>query len=401
MAVYIVIFCLVSFCSVWFDGLRRSPSWKGKWLVYWGLCLVLTLVAALRFRLGVDTIRFGHDYSLIHPLAQLSAADFRIENYDPGYVLLASLLRSITPSFLLMQAVCAVFINFTLFRFFRQSTSRPFLAVWIYLVAYFLPFNMEIMRASIAIGLFLLAWPSFRSRRWWLYYLLTFAATLMHFSAFILLFLPILRNPFFRALFRPGWPAFICAAAMLLIGWVLAEYWTEIFAPLGRVYWRFIQVVDDYKTFNFVGCQLNWKGIAGLLTFVVLYPVAAIFLSRKPRPLLDLLTMCWIYITIISINIPVFGRFAVFFIPAAIALVSDWAFSPWRKGTGLGDRPGPVFWLVYAALFMGWQARQLYSVYEPMHMRVYQTYVPYSSVLNPFEDPDREEIFELIFPFER
>ncbi len=155
------------------------------------LCITV-LVFGLRYRVGIDTIRYETIFNDIPTLSKLNASVFSETAYAPLFVILVSLCKSVINDYVFFQFTHALIINLCLFRFFKERSVNPFASVFIYFIISCVYFNTEILRESLAISIFALNYKNLEKKRWLKYYLLAIVSLGFHYSAIIIFFVPLL-----------------------------------------------------------------------------------------------------------------------------------------------------------------------------------------------------------------
>lgn len=160
--------------------------------IFFILCVYayLVLLMGLRFRVGIDTLNYMSSYDSVPELKKVFDIDFSTARFEPGYILLCSLCRSITPDFWLLQCVHSLILNGCVFYFLHKNTTNIFTGICVYIILCWLYFNTEIIRESLAISIFLLNIENLKRRRWGWYYLLCIISISFHYSALITVFFP-------------------------------------------------------------------------------------------------------------------------------------------------------------------------------------------------------------------
>ena len=389
--VYLCTLVALLLCSWLYDCRRTLPLRNACFRV---LCAVLTLMAALRFRVGMDSIAYESLYQSLPSLGSLSLSDFAASRFEPGWLLLCALLRSTSPEFLLLQLVHAVFVNWAVCRFIRRSSSHPFIALSLYFLILFIPLSTEILRQSVAIAIFLTAWPLLRDRHFTAFSILILIASTFHISALPLLLLPAIALPGLRRLFMPGpWtalPLSLSIAGGLLFFHFLPEI-LEALAP-------HIRRADAYARLPQSLALLNWKGM--LLAFLksAAIPLLALWMLRDSRNAgtsrrfgFSLWSMSLLYCCAALFALPCVAamRMSLYLLPFAFPLVADAALcNGLRHHIRIARTPAA------ALLSLIWIMPNLYSYYIPVGagtpFRTYMAYYPYIHILNPQELPQRE-----------
>lgn len=190
--IYIILFVIFLLLSIIYDyyGVK-----KNKIYAYWLSVFLLIVVAGFRYHVGLDSIRLEEWYRSCPNIFELSI-DFIFEDrrFQPLWIIFCSLLKTITPDFVLLQFVQSALVNILIFNFIKKKTAYIFSAVLIYFLLAYLLFNFEIMRESLAVATSLFAVLNLEKKKWTQFLILSFIAFLLHMSAIILLIFPLVYN---------------------------------------------------------------------------------------------------------------------------------------------------------------------------------------------------------------
>lgn len=194
----IYLFLIIIFCLPFFFR-HKVPFLASKYW-YWGECILLILVAGLRLVVGGDTQTYMSDYDRYPTLDEFTIFHFALFRYQPLWILLNVLAKTIYPEFYVLQLILACVVNPVTFYIIQKETDKKFEVAVVFLLFQFLYFNCEIMRDSISICIFYFAFGFLIKHKWLPYYGLCFLAFLFHDAAlfyFIIPFLlPILTKEF-------------------------------------------------------------------------------------------------------------------------------------------------------------------------------------------------------------
>lgn len=185
--IYLAILALLMFLSFRYDICGKKDN-KEQW--YFIVLCVFILFAGLRWRVGVDTMRylyfFYHDYPTL--------SDFSFEEYyigkDPFFVLLNSFVKSIGGRFYVVQLIQAAFVNTLILNYFKKHCQYIFTCCMFYFLLSYISFSMEIMRASFSIVICLYAFDYFIEKKWIKGYALLLVATMFHAQALVVFLFP-------------------------------------------------------------------------------------------------------------------------------------------------------------------------------------------------------------------
>lgn len=180
---------LIAVTGIFFDK-RMSPAFRKSYLLI--LCLYVILVIGFRYKVGLDTIGYMKYYSRMPDLAHFfSPYTFSKFRFEPGYLFICALCKSISPEFWLLQMVVGAITNGCIFIFFYKYCRNVFIGIALYLLLHALYFSTEIMREGMAVGIFLLNVENLFKKKWLNFYLLSLLSIMFHYSAIVTLFFPL------------------------------------------------------------------------------------------------------------------------------------------------------------------------------------------------------------------
>lgn len=376
--IYIIIFAVLLTFTFIFDysnkGTIRNQSVGAAYVISF---VILTFLVGLRYRVGTDTLSYMDEYNK-YPISYFK------DKYLIGWYLFIALCKSLHLSFTFVQLVLAFFTNIAVFSFLKRYSRHLFSSILLYYVVVFPILNFEILRQAVCISIFLLTFSFLENKQYLKYYLYIGIACLFHYSALLLLFLPLITwIPFNRRTMR----AFL---VLLLIVMVLAPVLKNQIYQLSmglsfledRAFYYFSEV-DAEESFSAVSYIMN-------LTLNVVIPLCFIrFRLYSDRITGPFLIMCMfsIIIYLISLYMPIIYRLNNYFQLFSLVLFVD--FFNWFRSRIRG-KPFLVFF-VCLLLFIGVKAR-LYFAQDENGTPVYYHYYPYSSVFNEFKVVQRERI---------
>ena len=166
-------------------------------LYYWLECFVLILFMGLRYYVGGDTMGYMAKYEFVSPITRMTYLDFLISDFQPLWVVLQCFCKYVNEDFYVLQLFISSFINIAVFWVMKKYSANEFIAVFLYLLTCMLNYNCEILRASIAIGIFYIAYEQLLNHNFIRYYALVIVAILFHDQSILLLIIPFVI-PFMR-----------------------------------------------------------------------------------------------------------------------------------------------------------------------------------------------------------
>lgn len=115
----------------------------------------MILISGLSYRLGTDVVNYISRFNNIN----IQEDFFPLTKYEDeyGWLALNYYCKSVLPDFVLVKLVISIFVNTTVFWFFRSHSRNFFTCVLLYYLFQYWNFNFEILRESISISIFLIA----------------------------------------------------------------------------------------------------------------------------------------------------------------------------------------------------------------------------------------------------
>lgn len=373
---------------------------------YVALCISFILIAGLRYRIGGDSIGYENSFETFPTLAQLANYKFSSTRFEPGFLVLGSISKTISDDFMVFQLIHATIVNGVIFWFVAKNTQNKFIAITIYAIYQYFNLNTEVLREALAVSCFLLAWPAFRDGKWFIYYAIMLLGTTFHISAFITFLLPLFTLPGISKGFRLGVQTiFICIAVFI------------VFYFVQRKFFGFIQSLDAgdalqsradlYAKSSYGGMNLNIFGILETSLKTIFLPAAALYclkqrykdsLNPADRSWIDrieILIVTGIYFAVITIPIFIAGRFNNYVSLFNFVAIASCFFATIRlKKKSI--RLSGLYWSFILFCVLGIGYKGLFApTFKSTTNKRYMLYYPYSSRLNPQNDPNREEILRV------
>ena len=367
---------------------------KGKLLWWIVMLVVLILISGMRYKMGTDSIKYENYYNWMHSITELKPADFQNTRFAPLYIILSSLCRTISSDFILLQFVLAIIVNTTIFYFLWNNSRHPYMAALLYLFFLYINLNMEVLRESLAVSVFLWSWPSFYKRKWIKYYMYCVLGFFFHISSLVMIFLPMLQIPFIKRLLLPGMHTLIMVP-LILIGSFVANYYFFDIIQLIAITDNMANRAEFYSGTRLSGNTLNILGSLMLMFKYAIYPLVALYFLRKLKAdsspkmeQIQVMTMVSLYVGLVTIGITMFLRFNNYFLFFPFVVISDWTYSYLTFKKKL-VRFSFVQWIIILLPLFGCQFMTYMANYNKSgSLKVYNMYYPYSNRLD--EDVSRE-----------
>lgn len=401
--IYFIILFLLLFCIYYFDYAKHKRLFNPT---YWAFCVILVAVAGLRYRIGNDSIVYENYYAHFPTLPELFSFNFRSIRYEPGFIIFASIPRTITSDFTLLQFFEAAVVQVVISWFIVKNTKNRFLCLTIYYVVMYLYLTTEILREALAMSCFLLAWPYFRDGKWIKYYLLTLLATTFHTSAILLLLLPLFWLPGIRGIFMLGKKTIIIGAGIFLLA-LFVQLKFYHFIDFIAITQRMSDRADAYSKVGIGGNILNMIGMIDIFIRYALYAILALWVyknkikfhkikgkAKETAKKMEFMVMWQVYIALISMSIFILLRFSNYFCMFTFVMISS-IYLGEIDFKGKVYKLRPVYWnlllLPFFFLNFYWYVR---PINKARTIPYYAKYFPYSSRLNPEIDTQREAAFK-------
>lgn len=374
--VYLLVFMiLLMFVLIYDTSTYGTKKCEGANSAMLFALIMLSLLAGLRYRVGTDTLAYMDEYEK-YPISYFK------DMYLWGWYALMAICKSLNLSFYFIQLILAFFINFAVFKFLKRYSAHFFSALLLYYVLIYPALNFEILRQSVCVAFFLLSFSYLERRDYVTYYIMIGAACLFHYSAILLLFIPLLTLiPVNR---KSIWGFVILSFLVIVFSSLMKERIYELSKGISileaRAYYYFSDV-DTQESFSLISFAFN-------LILNVLIPLFIIIrhcYSYKITSGYIVICMFSMIIYIVSAYMPIIYRFNNYFQLFNIVLFVD-LFS-WTR-THFRMKPYFVF-VVCLLLFLGVKSRVYFG--NDDGRRVYYHYYPYSCIFNEFKVPQREQ----------
>ena len=379
--IYFLIFVFLLLLVLNFD-LSRSKSNGNFWYRVAGLTLIL--VSGLRYKVGGDTLAYFDFFDSYPLITELKGYDFLNSRWDPMWVVISSISKSIFNDFTFFQLIHSIFINVVIFRFIKQNTQFKFTAVLVYYLFFYLYFNTEIMRESLAVSMFLLAYPYFKQKQWLKYYCLAIIAFLFHSSAIVTLLFPVFR-----------YIAFSKKSVIILLGvFVLLNMATYIIPSALNFLLVSDRLSERFEIYSEL--KVEWRGMLQIFMLYGLFPFMVLYFNKRilKRPEM-FKEMYFLYFSIITVVIVVsgFARIINYLAPFMLVIYADVIMISVRKKVFM-EQTNFVVMLIFIITFIPKinYYRLDMSRFYPGTVK-FNMYYPYSSALFPQEYPFREILF--------
>lgn len=153
MGVYIILFFLIISFIIIYD-LRVRKQCRSKQSFYF-CCIILALVAGLRYHIGSDTANYIDYFEAVPNLVDF----FRVLDLQalsqPLWFLFLSVVKTLFKDFLALQLIHAFIVNLLIGKFIYNQCNKPFISLLAYYCCCWWNFSFEIMRESLCVAIYL------------------------------------------------------------------------------------------------------------------------------------------------------------------------------------------------------------------------------------------------------
>lgn len=386
-------------------------------LLYYGILLIMFIcITGFRYRLGGDSILYENYFDWSPKISDLTPAYFTTSRFAPGYLIFQAGVRSLTDDFMWFQLIHATIVCSIIFWFFYSNTRKPFVAILLFYIMLYFVMLMEAMRESLAVCMFMIAWPYFRDGKWIKYYICAAIAFNFHISSTFMLLLPLLLLPGIRNMFVFGKRQLMIIPVILILGLminVMFYKYIELFSLSESITER-AQAYSKHESFG--GSVLNPFGALSYIIRYLGYGYLAIYFinrrmglnssniwkldendkERRELSRLEFLFTVGSYFLVMAIPVFIFNRFNNYFFPITILLISKWVFSI-LEINGKKIRLSLAYWtLLFFPMIYFQCVGYNQTVNNKDDLRVYMKYYPYASRFDRTIDKRREDIYKYI-----
>ena len=378
MIIYLLLFSFTLWGVFLFD-LSRNTTYvsRQRKTYYLYLSIFITLLSALRYRLGVDGLEYEDEfYPTVPSLHELFSQDYVLAE-EPLWLLLCSVLKEFTNSFVLYQIVYSIVINSVLLSFIYRKCNYPFISVLIYLTYNYFYLNCELLRQGFAISIFLCIEPYLEKRAYSKYFMGSIIALFFHYSAFFLFIVPLIRN-------------ITLTHKNMLFTIVVALFIAPIFAYMSStdLYLLGIYFGDKFHVYASRSEQAVFNTYS-IITIVI--PCILLFLSSKHKRSVnksDKYLLLYMFFLIISPYFSMAKRIGIYF---EIYYMVETASYIGNRCLLISDKElrlvlfFPVL-LLFTLNYYTWFG---IKTFDGKHRQIVAVY-PYSSIFSPEKDHARE-----------
>lgn len=391
---------------------KSFKSGRDSW--YYFILIYLILVAGLRYRVGMDTIGYMNSYDINPDLHSLNLSIFSENSkYQPLWIIYVAILKTISPSFVLLQFSNAIIVNTIIFSFIKRNSRYLFTSLFIYTTVYYLEFNFEIMRESLALSIFLIAIYYLQRSKWIPYFIICSICFGFHFSGLFTFIIPLFK----KVKINKFTISILFIISMLV--YEVAQFTETILLYLPFQNAKFY--TNEYTDNKFT-VSLNIRGYIAYLIINFLIPISMLLYYKyiyKKQYIFSSFIYSMIIVGLLIVAIPIFSRFKNYLYIFYVILLSDViirTIKPFKIVIPLPKQSGYpatismrqklkeisprrvkfkfatiilIISLIYIPLFGLYNLRLDLSGYNK-NDKNYSRYFPYSSILDPQKSRIRE-----------
>lgn len=382
MFIYIAILIYLLFLTYKYDFKRSNH--RHRRANYIISCIILILVAGLRYRIGYDTNNYMESYKYAPSLSQI------IQGYqfvgDPLWMYIIAISKEIYKEFFVVQIFQAIIVNCAVFWFIRRHSPKPFLAVLLYFILLWWNLCFEAMREAIAVAFFLYALDAILYNKGFMkYYLRVWPAIFAHSFGFVTLLFPFIK---YLKLNK-----YTIVIYLLIIAAIFSvkNYINDIISLLEMTSDMALDKATKYFDSDVYG-ESNLS-IIGILSHILggIIPCLPIILILKNKTNLEnnnLIPFVFIYICIVilRIQIPIFFRFLNYFELLVIVAFTQAIYLEKMK---IKRQLASMFMILMVIVRM----YSLTALDVGTTIKAYHRYVPYNSIFQKNYNKESEIIF--------
>lgn len=383
MVYLLILFTILFFLYLTEVKGKRAWTLPGCYIVW----LLFVFVAGLRYRVGGDSLYYQDIYPSLPSFGELKNYGLYENGYGPLWYLFCATTKAIDNRFVVMQIVHALIINTAMIYFFNKYSRHLFACLLVYYVFYYLYFNMEILRESLAIAVFLFNMKNLINRKWGRYMLGSLVSLGFHLSAIVLFFLPILMKMLQKKHIKLALTILIASIAGLLF--ILQNMADDLeFLPL-----ILLTKMHSYGTREVNNINGIINDLMPFFAYWLIYIIhGRLIIGQQAEQRTDLLFKAFLLFAFLGgFNEGIF-RFTNYLTPLAIAYSVDVVY------TVAKEKRKQLNLLVSCLAFLLLFAHKSYYYYKDTsgladHTRRYELWYPYESVFTQKEHYGRELIF--------
>lgn len=259
MIIYICFLVLIVFGIFRYD--HGSSQDRGN-VYYCILCIAMILPIVFIGDMGNDHLRYIEEYDGLPQLDDLKFSDLEIGGRaQPFWLYFNGFTKLFGDDHSIFMLFHSIFVNIVIFWFIARNTKYRYTTVLLYYLSlnYFY-FNIEILRESLALCIFLISFKYLVARRYMRYYILAIVSFLFHASAVFTFLMPFVFKLFE---IKNKYILYGIFSAMVLSAWNVAMFVGQLNAiPY------FAGVVDQFDHYNELDRNLTNLILSALISSI-------------------------------------------------------------------------------------------------------------------------------------
>lgn len=385
--IYLLLLVYLIYCCYKYDYLNRQAG-KNR---HYRVCLaLLILISGLRYRIGVDTIRYESHFQELQELDRISPL-LTIDG-NPLFWLVASFVKTIGGNYVIFQLLHALFVNTVVCWFIKSNTKNVFTGIIFYYIALYLNFNCEVMKESSAVCMFLIGLSFYKKKEWLKYLACIIISCLFHPSALVLIPLFIIQYLRISKLLRVNLISLMVFVSIIIFA--------AIFQDMIFSYMLLLNIgehigdkIEAYSLGDLSGQTFtSITGIASQLCSYFILPFLSVYLLKKCKKTElwyeDLVFVCCL-VAMLMIPVTLIYRYNNYFAIFGILAMAELSFR--RLDLFLVKYIDFKRWLVVLSMFIF--VKVYVGLFIPTDYGIEASrYFPYSSVMEKTKNNDREKL---------
>lgn len=364
---------------------------KYRFAYYVFTCIILILVAGLRYRVGLDTNAYMRSFNQPYYPTLDQFSWFANYGSDIGWVFINAIAKSVGCGFYTVQIIQALIVNVAVFWFIRRHSPKPFLGILLFFMFQWWNYCFEAMRESLAIAFYLFALDALIThnslKR---YYLRIWPAALVHTFGFVTFLFPLIRY-----IKVNKYLPFI-AVAFLGVFFFIGDIINDLLESMQMMEGMAADKAMEHLSSDTYGeSSLSIVGILTLFMSRIVPMVWMIIVLQKDekessKTFIPYL-ICYILVVLLRLKVPIFFRFYNYFeVMMIIAMTQALAVTQDNKKL----LKYAVTWCMI--LFMVFIRTYELTKVETGSLHGYKTYnryVPYNSIFTEDYNEESEYVF--------
>ena len=387
--IYIISIIACVYCSVHYDIMKRGNTHSRlrayKLLLGWFIA-----VSGFQYMVGSDTPAYAEDFQALKPsdMSWDNIVDYGAR-YQPGWMIYSFICRFISDNFLILKFPIAIFLNVSVFSFFRKNSKYVFTSILLYALLDYLVLNFNVLRHSIALGFALYAISAMKENRWRSFLALTFGAYMFHNSALLLLLFPLVKC------FKPN--KYTISVVFLLfftivylLGKIDLESLMGDILLSGYMDDGVAQVGQSYLSSDRLGAQDGFAIFS--ITRLFILAAVAYYIIRFKETFWGLFGFAYILFLIVSGFMPILWRYRLYVDMPFIIMLSQ-VIVEIVKHRSFERQRAIIIVLMYSITFFVF-TKDLFSKAKGEKYSAIDQYYPYHSIFDPQINKDQMDYFQ-------